>query len=248
MVYAVCIFVMSMDRKFKTYSNGNEWMVESPNQTGKRKQLYTIIKGVKQGLVWANILRGIITGFQHMSMVILLDIIYSNWSKPVLTVSNLLAWLAGAILSITVCMIGYNLYIMHPSFWQTEKLYNKHVRKYFKGIIKPFSAESNSRFINWYDALVKKAMMVLSIILLYNMPAMAAMGLTLVSGLDIYINARDLTGIPTLNYLRCAEAVGFTMLYGIAGLFGSDILSKDTEMSMSYPYAFLMIAVLSIGL
>jgi hypothetical protein len=248
MVYAACIFVMSMDRKFKNYSHGNEWMVESPNQAGRRKQIYAIIKGVKQGLVWANILRGIITGFQRLSMVILLDIIYSNWEKPVLTVSNLLAWLAGALLSLTVGMIGYNLYIMHPSFWQTEKLYQKHVRKYFKGIIKPFSEDSNARFINWYDALVKKAMMVLSIILLYNMPAMAAMGLTLVSGLDIYINARDLTGIRTLNYLRCLEAVGFTLLYGWAMLFGSDILSKEMETSLSYPYAFLMVAVLSIGL
>jgi hypothetical protein len=248
MVYAVCIFVMIMDRKFKTFNNNNEWMAESPKQTGRRKQIYTIIKGVKQGLVWANILRGIITGFQHMFMVILLDIIYNNWDKPVLTFSNLLAWLAGAILSGTVCMIGYNLYMMRESEWQTEKLYQKHVRKYYQGIIKPFSEVSNARFINWYDALVKKAFMILSIILLYKMPVMAAMGLTLISGLDIFINARPLIAIPLLNYLRCVEAVGFTMLYGVAMLFGSDILSKDIELSMSYPYAFLMVAILSIGL
>lgn len=144
--YLICVMIMKLARKFKTYYNSNPYVQENEAQGTRRKLLYTLFKGLKQALIWKNVLIGLITSFQALALTTMLNIFYGEMTKPVLVISVILSYFSIAIMFIMIGLIGYNLYIMTPDKWPDQKSFERHVRKYYKGIIKPFLETTNARY------------------------------------------------------------------------------------------------------
>ena len=129
--------------------------------------------------------------------------------------------------------------------YEKEKDYHKQVRRYYKGLIKPFDAESAARYINWYDLLIKKALLIICAVFLYDYPAIAALGYTITGIIDCVVFCRNLTGVCFLSFLRFLEAFGFTFMYFCPIIFYlkqieyswvTDIVDDRFETVLAYVY------------
>ena len=75
-VYIICLVVLSLSRRYKNERKniGNLWCIESEVQKKNRNVKYMIFKGLKQKIVWKNVLRALMTSFQGLIFPILLNI------------------------------------------------------------------------------------------------------------------------------------------------------------------------------
>ena len=88
-VYIICLVVLSLSRRYKNERKniGNLWCIESEVQKKNRNVKYMIFKGLKQKIVWKNVLRALMTSFQGLIFPILLNIKKNDWTKIVGVVS-----------------------------------------------------------------------------------------------------------------------------------------------------------------
>jgi uncharacterized membrane protein len=119
------------------------------------------------------------TAYQPIMFMCTLNLKYASLEKPILAASTLLAGVAWAIMTIAVCLLGFTLYGIQRGNFKTEKLYNKQVRMYFEGIMKPFKPESGARMLKWWDSFLKKGLMIAITVFFYEFPPLAIGLLTL---------------------------------------------------------------------
>jgi hypothetical protein len=199
-VYLMSVYCLALDRRYKTFTPTNDWHPETDFAKDFRLKKYTGIKLLKQQLVWKNFLRAAQSAFQPLFFVICLNIKQASFTKWALTVSSLLAMCAFCALVIITALIGYSLSIMLPINFKTEKLYEKHIRLFYEGLIKPFNPRTEARYLKWFDVFLKKGFMIAIVVYLYEYPMIVSIILVLTTGFDMWLASQDLTGIKFLNY------------------------------------------------
>jgi len=113
---------MYLDRRYKYFNTkGDDYAQESEKDKSLRLQKYTLFKLGKQKLVWKNFLRAMMSSFQMIMMTCMLNMKLGSTEKPYLTISTCIAWSVFTIMLYVTGTIGYQLYLIDPKNFKTEK-------------------------------------------------------------------------------------------------------------------------------
>jgi len=106
-------------------------------------------------------------------------------------------------------------------------------------IIKPYSATSQGRMLKWFDSFVKKTIYIFAVVFFYENPILASTVMGSMGCLDMFITARDLTGIMILNVLIFCESLGFTLAFFGPIIFNMESLTKETREKLGQYYVYV---------